>query len=857
MPSALRTARLAVYRGVEQPRQTPPREWHVYEVVVDNLGVVLVGQATPTEGSGAGSGEGSGELALTELVLDQYYGREVLQGLAVLLVLWAILRLYQRTKEVSSYGEGLDRAVRVQLKRYENEAKYGSAGDLLFANERWEEAAELYGRADDWIRAGEALDKGGQISRAAQMFKRANAPMMAAEAYLKRNQYQLAAKEFLVADAGERAADAFYKANDYRRAAELYRRHDRLREAGDSYERIGDLEQATEFYDKFFTRQLDIARGDLSQVQPAVKVAERAAELLLELDKKSEAADLLLRAGSRRRAAELFASVGEIDRAADIYFEAKRPMLAAQLYESVGNREMALFYRGEARLLKGEKTLAADDFAAAGKHIRAADLYNEVGQPSRAAEMFEAAGDLRMAAEFFRSADMPREAAEAYERAGDHAAAIELYRAMGDHKAELQAAKSGNNYFRVGEILLEHGRKEDALAAFQRVDAIDSEFEHACIVQGDILRELQRLDIAFNKYKSALGNAAPSKANVDILYKMARTADDANVPQQALRLYESVIGIDYYYQDASERATNIRKKLDQAGARQQALGANESGAFASPVPLRQPSGQHSLVPKASAPSRYEILEEVARGGMGIVYKARDTVLDRVVAYKILSSNLKTNKVAVKYFLREAQAAAKMSHPNIVTVFDAGEQDGEYYMAMEFVEGQTLKQLVNRQGAFPEKLVRYIFVHVCRGLTYAHERGLVHRDVKPGNLMLTRDRTVKIMDFGLAKFVQEVQANHTRAIGTPYYMSPEQVLGKDLDGRSDIYSLGVSMFECATGRVPFEKGDLSYHHLNTAAPHIRDLNGEMSEELDAVIFRCMAKQPEDRFASAHELMLAAK
>ena len=520
-----------------------------------------------------------------------------------------------------------------------------------------------------------------------------------------------------VADAGERAADAFYKANDYRRAAELYRRHDRLREAGDSYERIGDLAQATEFYDKFFTRQLDIARGDLSQVQPAVQVAERAAELLLELDKKSEAADLLLRAGSRRRAAELFASVGEIERAADIYFEAKR-RCSRHSSTSPSATAMACLSRRSPPAQRREG-LAADDWRLL-KHIYA-DLYNEVGQPSRAAE-FEAAGDLRMAAEAHGSADMHRKAAEAYERVGDHAAAIELYRAMGDHKAELQAAKSGNNYFRVGEIL-RHGRKEDALAAFQRVETIDAS-SSACIVQGDILRELQRLDIAFNKYKSALGNAAPSKANVDILYKMARTADDANVPQQALRLYESVIGIDYYYQDASEQATNIRKKLDKAGARQQALGANEGGGVvASPVPLRQPSGQHSLVPEASGPSRYEILEEVARGGMGIVYKARDTVLDRVVAYKILSSNLKTNKVAVKYFLREAQAAAKMSHPNIVTVFDAGEQDGEYYMAMEFVEGQALKQLVNRQGAFPEKLVRYIFVHVCRGLTYAHERGL--------------------------------------------------------------------------------------------------------------------------------------
>jgi serine/threonine-protein kinase len=243
--------------------------------------------------------------------------------------------------------------------------------------------------------------------------------------------------------------------------------------------------------------------------------------------------------------------------------------------------------------------------------------------------------------------------------------------------------------------------------------------------------------------------------------------------------------------------------------------------------------------------------------MGIVYKARDGVLDRIVAYKVLSGNLKNNKVAVKYFLREAKAAAKMAHPNIVTVFDAGEQDNEYYMAMEYVEGQTLKSLVNRQGAFPEKLVRYIFVHACRGLQYAHDRGLVHRDIKPGNMMLTRERALKIMDFGLAKFLEEAQANHTRAIGTPYYMAPEQIVGKDLDGRSDLYSLGVSMFECATSKVPFSKGDLSYHHLHTTAPHAIDLNPKISQELSDIIYKCMAKKPDDRFSSASELMTAVK
>jgi serine/threonine protein kinase len=124
-------------------------------------------------------------------------------------------------------------------------------------------------------------------------------------------------------------------------------------------------------------------------------------------------------------------------------------------------------------------------------------------------------------------------------------------------------------------------------------------------------------------------------------------------------------------------------------------------------------------------------------------------------------------------------------------------------------------------------------------------------------MLTRDRTVKIMDFGLAKFVEEVQANHTRAIGTPYYMSPEQIVGKDLDGRSDIYSLGVSMYECATGKVPFSKGDLSYHHLNTVPEPVHALNPKLSRELSDVIMRCMAKTPDDRFASANDLLAAAK
>ena len=823
------------------------------------VGFVVLAQAA-VEGSSEGSGEGSGEaiaLSPTEQFFELYHGTEIIAGACVLAVLIFIAKMAARAKQVSDYGEGLDRATRVEIKTMENEGKYGSAGDVLFASQRWDEAAELYERGGDFVRAGEALEKAGALSKAATMYKRGEAPVMAADAYARKRQWGAAAREYLAAGANEKAAESFAKAKDYGRAAELFRREDRLREAGECYDRLGGHAQAAELFEAAFDRQYDLARGDLKAIRDACEMAARAAEYMADMGKPLEAAELLFKAGFKRRAAELFTEIGEVDRAANIYIDANRPMHAAKLYESVGDDKKSKKYRAEARLLDDDKEGAADDYAACGEYMKAAELYTELELNEKAAEMYEKGGDVRMAADLYRLVGDNQRAAQAYEKAGDFGQAMGLYRDAGDYKSELQAAKSGNDFYRVGKILLEHGRKEDALAAFQRMDVNEQNYEEAAVIQGDILQDLGRLDVAFQKYKAALGDDRPSKTNVEVLYKMAVVAESANVHAQALQLFESVIGVDYYYKDASDRAQRLRQELTSAGAARPLLGELSIGIGANQASMAPQHSQQPAVPADNKPARYEIIDEIARGGMGIVYKARDGVLDRVVAYKVLSGNLKTNKVAVKYFLREAKAAAKMSHPNIVTVFDAGEQDGEYYMAMEYVEGQTLKSLVNRQGAFPEKLIRYILVHACRGLQYAHDQGLVHRDVKPGNIMLTRDRALKIMDFGLAKFLEDAQANHTRAIGTPYYMSPEQIVGKDLDGRSDVYSLGVSMFECATSKVPFAKGDLSYHHLHTDPPKIHDVNPKISVELSNIILRCMAKKPEDRFASANDLMAAVK
>lgn len=779
--------------------------------------------------------EGSAEVVVS--AWERYHGSTLMLVAGTLATFFVAFRVVRSVTSMSSRGSGLPGDVRRTIKSLEDGGNLVAAADVLNQHDAFDDAVELYMKAGDFMRAGEALERSGNTAKAVQMYRRAGAPAMAAQAYVKRGQFSLAAREYEAAESWEQAAEAWAKSGDHREAAEMFARLRRYKDAGESFERLRDMARACEMYLKHFESQMEMARNDVRAIPEARELARKVADWYESEGRDADAAELLVRASFRRRAAEIYEKLGRYEEAAAIYIEANKPMYAAKLYDSIGDTQRALAYRAIARMEGGDREGAASDYAAAGENLKAAEIFNELGDSANAAVNYEIGNEFRLAAELYRAVGDLEAAARSFEKAADYQMAAELYRELKDHRSEIRVCKAANNFYRWGEILLEHERHEDALAAFQRVDSHDPNYVQACTIQGDILRKLGRHELALQKFDAATQGAAPAKNNVEVYYRMALAAEEAGQTQQALEIFEKIVGVDYYFRDAAERATALRGRSPSAAGAPQSTGALPAA----------PDGQR----------RYEIIEEIARGGMGVVYKAFDTVLERIVAFKILSSNLKTNEVAVKYFLREARAAAKMQHPNIVTVFDAGEQDDEFYMAMEYVEGQTLKALVQARGAFPEKSVRYVMDQVCRGLTYAHERGLVHRDIKPGNLMLSRDRVVKIMDFGLAKFVEEVQANHTRAIGTPYYMSPEQIVGKELDGRSDIYSLGISMFECSTGQVPFGKGDLSYHHLHTAPPRASDLNPEITEELTGIILKCMEKVPDKRFRNVTELRNALR
>ncbi len=267
------------------------------------------------------------------------------------------------------------------------------------------------------------------------------------------------------------------------------------------------------------------------------------------------------------------------------------------------------------------------------------------------------------------------------------------------------------------------------------------------------------------------------------------------------------------------------------------------------------------MPTVTKAGRYEIVGELGRGAMGVVYKAVDPVIGRTVAVKTIrlseeGTGLSRPELLTR-FQTEARAAGLLTHPNIVVVFDAGEEDGLYYITMELVEGKSLQALLDDGHAFPLPRTLRIMDQTCSALQFAHERNVIHRDIKPANLMLTADDTVKVTDFGTAKILQFGTVQQTaHVMGTPSYMSPEQVKGRAVDGRSDIFSLGVMLYEMVTGEKPFPGQNITtviYKIVNEEAVPPRQINPSIHAGISAVVMRALEKDPDQRYQSCREML----
>jgi tetratricopeptide (TPR) repeat protein len=386
-----------------------------------------------------------------------------------------------------------------------------------------------------------------------------------------------------------------------------------------------------------------------------------------------------------------------------------------------------------------------------------------------------------------------------------------------------------DQYYSLGEAAFLDHQYETAVEYLEKLLLIAPEykdFSHNLI--GHCYMKLKNFDAAKNNFRAIdfKGDTLTREQKIDILEKMAEEFILNNMKNDARPLLKRIISMDSEH----ERARELLLKA--------AVNTNKKSA-------RSASETETRIEKFLS-DRYRDITEISRGGMGIIYKGTDKKLNRTVALKVLPENLKQDNDILKRFLREAQAAASLNHSNIVQIFDV-ENGNPTYIAMEYIEGQNLREILKQEKRIPVITVKKIALQTMEALDYAHDKGIVHRDIKPDNIMLTHKGDVKITDFGLAKIEYATSMTQIGVVmGTEWYMSPEQIRGLEADRRSDIYAYGMTLYELLTGKPPFYKGDIGYQHINVEPPSPKEKNDAIPEALERLIMKCISKKPERRF-----------
>jgi len=748
----------------------------------------------------------------------------------------------QEDAEPVPVDKRLAKQVLKQAAALAKKGKIPEAAELCLSSGLLDQAAEYFEQAEDLVRAAEVRHDQNRFSEAAELYIRAGQHETAATIFASTNEFARAAESYHKAGRMSVAAEMFEKAGRHIQAGECYSECEFHRHAAQAFLKAEEWARAAQALEAVILEEGARVGGgqDSAKEKELRKMVLQAGKLHDHAGDLESAERILEKGGCFSAAADVALRLEHFSKASELFLRAGDPVKAADALRQVGEEQAAAQILGDYHRDRGDDEEAARLLVQAGDLLAAGDLYRKLQNLAKAGECYEQRGDAAQAAEMFQLGGDHARAATNYEQISQFEEAAECWAQLGEVRRQASNLAKAGRMLEAGEILHREEMDDDAIKLLQQVKSDDPGFGAASSLLGDIFCSRGKHTLAIKKLRQAIGDLELDNDNRDAYYRLATAHEAAEEFQEAVDLYEKILTFDYHYKDVEKRLETARTKAGENRS-------NESLA----------TTQETVGPPSGRPGRYQIVGELGRGGMGIVYKAQDTVLDRPVAYKVLPDALKDNPEALKNFLREAKSAAKLNHPNIVTVYDAGEQDGRYYIAMEYVDGTTLKEIVRRRGVISPNGVLHVLLQMCEALAFAHEQKVVHRDVKTANTMWTRDKKAKIMDFGLAKVIEEVRNHTTLVSGTPYYMSPEQTLGKNVDHRTDIYSLGVTLFELATGSLPFQEGNVPYHHVHTPPPDPREANPKLPDLIAEIITACMKKNPDERFQNAGEIVTQVK
>jgi tRNA A-37 threonylcarbamoyl transferase component Bud32 len=753
-------------------------------------------------------------------------------------------------------GSRVDRLVRALKKR----GDYEGAAEIYLQHGKLQPALNNFKKAKAWIKGAQVANRVKRYADAGELYRLAGGRNLADAARAFRQADQPAAAQKCERD-----------------LAEWLIQDGAINEAIEAWIRAGDAKQALK------TAKLALNEG---QLQPSdtgfvtvVRVAEQLGEhatlarLYEVLGKWREAGHSWRAAGNHNRALESFLKVDLLVEAATAAADAGRPHEAAKLrvrnleriHDQLRKRThpgvvadpeverlnaalqaetdalvpILTDLRMEDELLRvltssGRVEKAISLLVASGRTAAGADLARNAQRWTLAAPLLEELSRWSEASDLWEFAGEFEEAARCAERAGEDVRALELYRGLGRaDKTALFMARLGH----LQDSLIElhrAGMLEEACSVLRRHPGPIPDIPEVVLDMAEWARIHGSLDDAIFCLQRAVVGVALQPNRLEPAVALARLFAEAGSTDKATAIVDRILEFDYSCEPARALRQHLATTQQVAGRPRAAVDGEVRPEAYSPT---------------TGPHRYEILNELGRGGMGVVYKARDTRLDRDVAIKVLKET--APEIAAR-LEEEAKTAATLNHPGIVTVFDFEAGFGGYFIAMEYVPGEALDQVVrNARHRVVNKLL-VIMTRLASAIAYAHEHRIIHRDLKPANILLTPSYEVKVLDFGIAARLDLTSGRDLRIYGTPYYMAPEQIRGKRPTPATDVYSFGATAFHLATGRPPFNQGNIVEAHLKTQPPNPLDLEPDLDRRVSALILRCLEKQPDARFRDGSEL-----
>ncbi len=711
------------------------------------------------------------------------------------------------------------------------------AGELYEQAQNYQRAIESYKSARAFQQVGRVYEKLKQWDDAAQFYNLAGDSEKSALMYQRGGNYLQAAESYLACNKNLLAAEMYEKGREYKKAASQYENFGKQLKSAQLYKLSEDYERAAEKYEAYFLKQKMVSSNQSPEKWAQVKQAAfESGGLYMKMKRYKKAMDIFSSAEFFEQAADAAVQAGDIEHAAQFYLSAKNFEKAAKIYEAMGDLKRGHWIMAKKHQEDGNLALAAQAFESGESWVEAAEMYEKSGDKTNAGKMYQHAGDYHRSADLFLSVDNLEAAANSFERGGRLNEASDLYVRLKQYDRAAKVQELIGNYYAAALLFKDGGDTDQCISYLQKVDPDSEDFYTATQLLGDLLIERRMIPAAKDCFFKVTSKKTITPQNIEIYYRQATLHESEKEFEEAETLYELILRKDYTYKDVKQRSTLLKKALQEV---QKALDSQ------TPSP-QQPDARGSNNEK-----RYKMIRKIGQGGMGVVYLAEDSVLKRSVAYKILPQSIRENPSVLKNFLQEARIAAALNHPNIVTIFDTGKNGDDIYITMEYIDGISLKQYLERYRSPLSERIE-IMKSICRGVDYAHQRNVIHRDLKPANVMLLKDRTVKIMDFGLAKMLTETMKEKTSIKGTPLYMSPEQIVGEKVDTLSDVYSLGCTFYRMLTGRPPFTKGDIYYQHLHTPPTPPKMVVSKLPAELDQIILKCIEKERENRFQSVNAL-----